>query len=67
MKGFGKSLSPSISKSLLIHFTPSQNVSPILLLNALVMVINERSLLANVPNKETLGDTRSNLADFLHI
>ena len=35
---------PFFSKSLHIHFNPSQNVSPFLLLNGLVMVTNEGSI-----------------------
>ena len=35
---------PFFSKSLHIHFNPSQNVSPFLLLNGLVMVTNEASI-----------------------
>ena len=41
MKGVCKSFSPFFSKSLHIHFNPSQNVSPILLLKGLLMVTNE--------------------------
>ena len=41
MTGFSKSICPFILKSLHIHFSPSENVSPLLLLNGLVMVANE--------------------------
>ena len=41
MTGFRKSYCPFISKSLHIHFNPSQNVSLFLLLNGLVMVKND--------------------------
>ena len=41
MTGFYKSLCPFFFKSLHIHFNPSQNASPILLLNGLVMVTND--------------------------
>ena len=41
MTGFYKSFCPFFSKSLHIRFNPSQNVSPILLLNGLVMVTNK--------------------------
>ena len=44
MTDFYKSFCPFFSKSLHIHFNPSQNVSPILLLNGLVMVLNEGSI-----------------------
>ena len=53
MTCFYISFCPFSSKSLHIHFNPSQNVSSILLLNRLVMVINEGSMLANVSKKET--------------
>ena len=43
-KRFYKSFCPLISKSLSIHSNPSQNVSPILLLDGLVMVANEESI-----------------------
>ena len=41
---FQKTSCPSISKSLYIHFIPSQNSSPIFLLSGLVMVTNEGSM-----------------------
>ena len=41
MTGFNKFFRPSFLKSLNINFSPSQNVSPILLLNGLLMVTNE--------------------------
>ena len=44
MAGFHKSFCPFFSKSLHIHFNPSQNVSPILVLNGVVMVTNEGSI-----------------------
>ena len=44
MTRFLKVFCPFISKSLHIHFNPSQNVSSILLLNGLVMVTNEGSI-----------------------
>ena len=46
LEGFEKTASfyAYISKSLLVHFNPSQNVSLSLLLNGLVMVINEGSM-----------------------
>ena len=34
------------------HFNPSQNVSPVLLLNGLVMDTNKDSIANNYPNKE---------------
>ena len=37
--GFYKSFCPFFSESLHVHFNPSQNVSPILLLHGLVMVL----------------------------
>ena len=43
MPGFQKNFSRSISKRLHINFNASQNVSPILLLNVLVMFTNEGS------------------------
>ena len=42
MTGFYKSFSAFFPKVLNIHFNPSQNIFPILLLNGLVMVANER-------------------------
>ena len=44
MAGFFKWFSPFFSKSLHIHFNPLQNVSPVLLLNGLVMVTNGVSI-----------------------
>ena len=44
MTGFYKSYCPFFSKGLHIHFYPGQNVSPIILLNDLVMVTNEGSI-----------------------
>ena len=44
MTGFNKSFRPFFSKSLHINFNPSQNVSPILLLNGLLMLTNEGSI-----------------------
>ena len=41
MTGFYKSFCPFFLNSLQIHFNPSQNVSPILFFNGLVMVTNE--------------------------
>ena len=41
MTGFHKSFCPFFWKRLHIHFNPSQNVSPILLLNGLVTVTNK--------------------------
>ena len=41
---FYKSFYPFFSKSLHIHFNPSQNVSTVLLLNGLVMVTNEETI-----------------------
>ena len=38
---FYKTFCPFFSKSLNIYFNPSQNFSPILLLNGLMMVTNE--------------------------
>ena len=40
MKGFFKPSRPFFSKSLLININPSQNVSPIVMLNGLMMVKN---------------------------
>ena len=64
MTGFYKSFCPFFSKCLHIHFNPSKIVSPILLLNALVM---KGRLLANVSKKEMSGDMPSNIAHFAHI
>ena len=47
MTGFWKSFCPFISKSLHTHCSPSQNVSPLLLLNCLLMVTNEESRACN--------------------
>ena len=44
MAGVHKSFFPFFSKSGHIHFNPSHSVSPILLLNGLVMVTNEGSI-----------------------
>ena len=44
MAGFCKWFSPFFSKSLHIHLSPLKHVSPILLLNGLVMVTNEVSI-----------------------
>ena len=44
MTGFYKSFCPFFSKSLHIHFNPSQDVSSVSLLNGLVMVIDEGSI-----------------------
>ena len=44
MTGFYKSFCLFFSKSLHIHSNHSQNVSPIVLLNGLVMVTNEGSI-----------------------
>ena len=52
MTGFYKYFYPFFSKSLHIHFNPSQNVSPILLLNGLVMVTNEGSIACKCFKKE---------------
>ena len=38
LTGFHEPFCPFFSKSLHIHFNPSQNVSPILVLNGVVMV-----------------------------
>ena len=66
--GFFKSFCSVISKSLPIHFNPSQIVCPVLLLNGLVMVTNKESqLLANVSNKELDGGIRSKFAYFIKI
>ena len=54
MTGFCKSVCPFFSKSLRIHFNPSQTVSPILLLNGLVIVINEGSIACKCFKKENL-------------
>ena len=43
MTVFYKLLCPFFSKSLHIYFNPSQDVSPVLLLNGLMMVANEGS------------------------
>ena len=64
MTGFYKSFFFFFSKCLHIHFNPSKIVSPILLLNALVM---KGRLLANVSKKEMSGDMPSNIAYFAHI
>ena len=52
MTGFYKSFCPFFSKSLHIHFNPSQNVTTTLLLNGLMVVTNERSIGWNVSKKE---------------
>ena len=39
--GFSKSFCPCFSKSLYIYFNHSQNVSPVLRINSLVMATNE--------------------------
>ena len=44
MTRFYKTFCPFFSKSLPIHFKPSQNVSPISFLNGLMMVPNEGSI-----------------------
>ena len=44
MTGFYKTFCSFFSKGLPIHFNPSQNVSPISLLNGLMMVPNEGSI-----------------------
>ena len=44
MTGFYKTFCPFFTKGLPIHFNPSQNVSPISLLNGLMMVPNEGSI-----------------------
>ena len=41
MIGFYKSFCPFSSKNLHTHSNPSQNISPILILDGLVMVTNE--------------------------
>ena len=41
MTGFYKYFCPFFSESLHIHFNPSQNVSPILFLNGLMVVTNK--------------------------
>ena len=64
---FKKASCPSISKSLHIYFNSSQNISPILLLNSLVMVTNKSQLLGNDSNKKCRGNIRYNLAYFVHI
>ena len=65
---FYKSFSPFFSKSLHIHFKPSQNVSPILLLNGLVMVTNEGSIACKCFKKKEMQESiRSNIAYFVHI
>ena len=50
--GFYKYFYAFFSKSLHIHFNPSQNVSPVLLLNGLVMVTNEGSIACKCFKKE---------------
>ena len=66
MTGFYKYLCQYISKSWHIHFYPSQNVSPILLLNGLVMVTNEGSIVCKCFKKRNVN-VRFNIAYFVHI
>ena len=54
MTGICKSFCPFFSKSLHIHFNPSQNVSLILLLNGLVMVTNKGSIACKCFEKENI-------------
>ena len=61
MTGFYQSFRNFLSKSLHIHFNPSQNISTILLLHGLMMVINERG------EWEGGGLFCSNIARFVHI
>ena len=60
-------LSIFLEKFTHIHFNPSQYFSPILLLNGLVMVTNERSIACKCFEKGNVRDIRSNIAYFVHI
>ena len=67
MTGSRKSYCPFISKSLHIHFNPSQNVSPSYCLMVWSWLQMKGQLLANVSNKETEGGIHSYLAWILDI
>ena len=67
MTNFYKSLCSFFSKNLYIHFNPSQNLSPILLLNGLVMITNEGSIAYKCFKKGNVGGTYSNIGYFVHI
>ena len=55
MTGFYKSFCTFFAKSLHIHFNPSQNVSPVLLLNGLVIVTNKGSIAYKFFKKGNVG------------
>ena len=74
MTGFYKSFCPFFAKSLHIHFNPSQNVSPVLLLNGLMIVTNEGSIAYKCFKKGNVGKggggggcSYTNIAYFIHI
>ena len=67
MTSFLKCCCAFISKNLHIHFTPSQNVSLISLLDRLVRVTNEGSITGKCFNKETEGIFALILHNFSHI
>ena len=50
------SFCPSVSKNVQINFTPSQNVSPMCLLNDLMMVTNEESIACKCFKKGNVGE-----------
>ena len=64
MTGFCKSFCTFFAKSLYIYFNSSQNVSPILLLNGLVIVTNEGSTACKCHKK---GNVRGVVALILRI
>ena len=55
MAGFYKYVCPFFSESVHIHFNPSQSVSPILLLNGLVIVTNEGLIACKYFKKKCKG------------
>ena len=56
MTGFYKSFCSFFSKNVPIHFNPSHNISPISLLNGLMMVTNEGSIACNCFKKGCLRE-----------
>ena len=65
MTGFCESFCPFLSKSLLFHFNRLQNDFPILLLNGLVMIANEGSIVCKCFKKGNVRDIHSNIAHFV--
>ena len=57
MTSFYKYFCPFFSKSLHINFNTSQNVSPILLLNGLMMFTNEESLACKCFKKSNVRES----------